>query len=73
MTFVYKSETEYLDGWGICKRVSITHAAVRTPDQYPLEQHRELWELIASGNPVFPLLPEQLAVTSASAAARLAA
>ncbi len=55
-----QTATGSLDEWGICQRVSITHAAIRHPDRYPLERHREVWELIASGRPVFPLPPEQV-------------
>lgn len=27
--------TSYLDEWGICQRVSITHQAIRHPEEFP--------------------------------------
>lgn len=56
-----QTETAQLDRFGLCQRVSITHDAVRHPDEYPADQHPELWALILSGNPVFPLTPAEQA------------
>lgn len=48
-------ETARLDQHGLCPRVSPTHAAVRSPDDWPAESHPALWALILSGRPVFPI------------------
>lgn len=48
-------ETLTVDRWGLCARISITHDAVRRPDLYPAERFPDLWEVITSGSPVFPL------------------
>ena len=58
-----QTETSHLDEHGLCQRISITHDAVRHPDEYPVEHHPELWALILSGRPVFPVTPtEQAAI-----------
>lgn len=48
-----QEETVSLDGHGLCQKISITHQAVRNPEDYPADEHPELWELILSGRPVF--------------------
>lgn len=58
-------ETEYLDEFGICKRISLTHQAIRNPADYTSERYGELWEVIKSGQPVFPLTPRELAAHEA--------
>lgn len=50
-----QTETSRLDEYGLCPRVSMTHDAVRRPDEWPADRHPELWELITSGRPVFPI------------------
>lgn len=49
------TETARLDEHGLCPRISMTHDAVRRPDEWPADQHPELWALITSGKPVFPI------------------
>ncbi len=55
------TECSSIDSFGLCPRISITHDAVRHPEEYPRDKHPELWELILSGRPVFPLTPREAA------------
>lgn len=50
-------ETTSLDEHGLCIRTSITHRAVRDPSEYPRAAYPDLWVLIDSGKPVFPVSP----------------